>query len=90
MGATLLLSQVGSAEVWGAVKRATSPPWPLVASVPTNLAQGGERTSKELIAQPVLEPPCMGEPVVVLLDAVCSFTSVCITLSAIGAARGSG
>lgn len=51
---------------------------------------GVERTSKELIVQPVLEPPCVGDPGVALLDAACSFTPVCITLSAIKAARAGG
>lgn len=64
-----------------------------VASVPTNPARRGvgvERISKEFVVQPVLEPPCMGDPGVVLLDAACGFTPVCTTLSAIRAARGSG
>lgn len=63
-----------------------------VASVPTNPARQGvgvERISKELIIQPVLEPPCVGDPGVVLLDAACGFTPVCTSLSAIREARGS-
>lgn len=51
---------------------------------------GVERISKEFVVQPVLEPPCVGDPGVVLLDAACGFTPVCTTLSAIRAARGSG
>lgn len=63
-----------------------------VASVPTNPARRGvgvERISKELIIQPVLEPPYVGDSGVVLLDAACGFTPVCTSLSAIRAARGS-
>lgn len=63
-----------------------------VASVPTNPARRGvevDRISKELIIQPVLKPPCVGDPGVVLLDAACGFTPVCTSLSAIRAARGS-
>lgn len=49
-----------------------------------------DRISKELIIQPVLEPPYVGDPGVVLLDAACGFTPVCTSLSAIREARGSG
>ncbi|OBS81644.1 hypothetical protein A6R68_20191 [Neotoma lepida] len=52
--------------------------------------QGCERTSEGLIARSVLEPPCVREPGVILLDAACNFTPVLITLSDIVAARAVG